>query len=364
MKKASDNQDLQEAVGELRQQLDVTAGQYREAEAQLGQLREEHGKQQQEVSALKERLASQVSKQDHEEAVGKLRNLLADSDRKVLELKEKHSATQRELAGLQKAAESYRRESVPLAEHARAKESLEGSVRELRARAKQLEQEVGTKAQEASRLQAELESTREGTVPKEEHEQVRCSLLAEVNMLKAKLSDLGRKHERTSTEVFQVQREALFMKSEKHAAEAQLAAVERQLKSLQAESGRLQELHGHIEDSARLVKEKDRKITELSKEVFKLKEALNSLSELSSQTGSLSKTASPKPPSQLEVTTTLQNKVKALEQQLVDAKKHHNNVVSLYRSHLLYAIQGHMDEDVQSLLFQILKMQKLQEQGR
>uniref|UniRef100_A0A8D0GYR1 Uncharacterized protein n=1 Tax=Sphenodon punctatus TaxID=8508 RepID=A0A8D0GYR1_SPHPU len=119
--------------------------------------------------------------------------------------------------------------------------------------------------------------TREGTVPKEEHEQVRCSLLAEVNMLKAKLSDLGRKHERTSTEVFQV-----------------------------------------------------------------------SVSTLSH--------AFPAAPDLILG--------QCLPLWLQDAKKHHNNVVSLYRSHLLYAIQGHMDEDVQSLLFQILKMQKLQEQGR
>uniref|UniRef100_A0A8C3HBM6 Uncharacterized protein n=1 Tax=Chrysemys picta bellii TaxID=8478 RepID=A0A8C3HBM6_CHRPI len=87
--------------------------------------------------------------------------------------------------------------------------------------------------------------------------------------LTLKLSDLERKHEKTCTEVFQVQREALFMKSEKHAAEAQLAT-----------------------------------------------------------------------------------------------ETHHRKVVSLYRSHLLCAIQGHMDEDVQRLLYQILMMQRLQEQGR
>uniref|UniRef100_A0A8B9ECZ4 Ankyrin repeat domain 24 n=1 Tax=Anser cygnoides TaxID=8845 RepID=A0A8B9ECZ4_ANSCY len=47
-----------------------------------------------------------------------------------------------------------------------------------------------------------------------------------------------------------------------------------------------------------------------------------------------------------------------------EAEKRHSKVVALYRSHLLYAVQGHMDEDVQRLLCQILKMQRLQEQGR
>uniref|UniRef100_A0A674KBB0 Uncharacterized protein n=1 Tax=Terrapene triunguis TaxID=2587831 RepID=A0A674KBB0_9SAUR len=124
-----------------------------------------------------------------------------------------------------------------------------------------------------------------GTVPREEHEQLRCSLQAEVSTLSLKLSDLERKHEKTCTEVFQ--------------------------------------------------------ITELSKEVFKLKEALNSLSELSGQGGTLPKVAPQKQQNPQEVAK-LQGTIKALEQQLA----------------------GHMDEDVQRLLYQILMMQRLQEQGR
>ncbi|XP_058876942.1 ankyrin repeat domain-containing protein 24-like [Acipenser ruthenus] len=79
----------------------------------------------------------------------------------------------------------------------------------------------------------------------------------EINTLTAKLSTLTRQHEKTCTEVFQVQREALFMKSEKHSAEAALAAVEKQLQELRAESGRVQELHQRIEESSSLVRERD-----------------------------------------------------------------------------------------------------------
>ncbi|XP_032094232.1 ankyrin repeat domain-containing protein 24-like [Thamnophis elegans] len=103
-------------------------------------------------------------------------------------------------------------------------------------------------------------------------------------------------------------------------------------------------------------------ITELSKEVFKLKEALKDLSELSSG-ASLKGIFSPKAESELEVAT-FQRRIKDLEQQLIESERRHNNIISLYRGHLLYAIQGHMDEDVQRILFQILKMQSLQEQGR
>ncbi|XP_039372137.1 ankyrin repeat domain-containing protein 24 [Mauremys reevesii] len=355
MGRLSESQRLEEENRQLHEQLEELRGQYEEVQAQL---REDQDKKE-ELNALKEQLASEsISRQEQEQMAGALGGLLAESNKKLLELEERHSAAQREARELQQAAERYRREWVPPAEHARAKEALEGRVRELKSRAQQLEQELAAKAQEASRLQGELASTREGTVPREEHEQLRCNLQAEASALSLKLSDLERKHEKTCTEVFQVQREALFMKSEKHAAEAQLAAAEKQLQSLRAESGRIQELHGHIEDSAKLVKEKDRKITELSKEVFKLKEALNSLSELSGPGVVPQKQQNP------QEVAKLQGTIKALEQQLAEMETHHHKVVSLYRSHLLCAIQGHMDEDVQRLLYQILMMQRLQEQGR
>ncbi|CAM5177318.1 unnamed protein product [Eretmochelys imbricata] len=358
MGRLSESQRLEEESRQLREQLAELRGQYEEVQAQL---REDQGKREEELSGLKEQLASEsISRQEQEEVAGKLGGSLAEANKKLLELEERHSAAQREVRELQHAAERYRRDWVPPAEHTRAKEALEGSVRELRARAQQLEQELAAKAQEALRLQGELASAREGTVPREEHEQLRSSLQAEASALSLQLSDLERKHEKTCTEVFQVQCEALFMKSEKHAAEAQLAATEKQLQSLRAESGRIQELHGHIEDSAKLVKEKDRKITELSKEVFKLKEALNSLSERSGQVGALPK-AAPQNPQEV---AKLQSTIKALEQQLAEMETHHRKVVSLYRNHLLCAIQGHMDEDVQRLLYQILMMQRLQEQGR
>uniref|UniRef100_A0A671SMW0 Uncharacterized protein n=1 Tax=Sinocyclocheilus anshuiensis TaxID=1608454 RepID=A0A671SMW0_9TELE len=39
-----------------------------------------------------------------------------------------------------------------------------------------------------------------------------------------------------------------------------------------------------------------------------------------------------------------------------DWERKHKTVVSIYRSHLLAAVQGRMDEEVQALLLQILRM--------
>lgn len=245
---------LQEEAHELQKQLDATARRLEDLQSQVEELQGENKKLEAELQGAKESLASKQAQE------AKLKASFSEAEQRLLELKEKHRSSQQELAELQGKAESYKQESVTLAEHIRVKEGLEGSIWELRAKAKLLEQELGAKAQEASLLQAELDRTQQDTVSKEAHEQLRATLAAEADALNGKLSDLSRKHERTCTEVFQVQREALFMKSEKHAAEAQLAEAEKQLKSLRAESERIQELHSHIADSAKLVKEKDRKV--------------------------------------------------------------------------------------------------------
>lgn len=57
-----------------------------------------------------------------------------------------------------------------------------------------------------------------------------------------------------------MQREALFNKSERQAAESQLTTVQQQLAELQAKSSHIQELHKDIQQSQGLVKEKDRKV--------------------------------------------------------------------------------------------------------
>lgn len=194
----------------------------------------------------------------------------------------------------------------------------------------------------------------QGLISKEDHEGLRLSMQAEINAITARFNDLTRKHEKTCTEVFQVQREALFNKSERQVAESQLATVQQQLAQLQSQSSHIQELHRDIQESQGLVKEKDRKITELSKEVFRLKEALGALSPPLGITSSSSSSSTHhgNPGQQMA----LQNRISILTQQLQDWERKHKQVVTVYRSHLLSAVQGQMDEEVQGLLLQILRM--------
>nr|XP_020750912.1 ankyrin repeat domain-containing protein 24 [Odocoileus virginianus texanus] len=247
----------------------------------------------------------------------------------------------------------------------RLRELEAASVRLDEARAGRLlaeEEARGLRAELARREEARLELSRElealreqllerervGSMARLEHERIVGALKADVARLQGQLEELGRRHEKTTAEVFQVQREALFMKSERHAAEAQLATAEQQLRGLRTEAERARQAQSRAQEALQRAKEKDKKITELSKEVFSLKEALKD--QLAA-------------PDSLEVEA-LRGQVKALREQLEEAARDHSAVVALYRSHLLYAIQGQMDEDVQRILSQILQMQRLQAQGR
>ncbi|XP_076215428.1 ankyrin repeat domain-containing protein 24 [Aptenodytes patagonicus] len=306
--------------GVLERRVAELVRQHEEVTAQLGQLRETLGRREAELGTLREQLAARpVGRREHEEALARLRQAEAEAEGRV-----------------------------PREEHARATAALEEQTQALRERAAQLEAAAEAKGREAARLEAELAAA----VPRGEHEAAQAGLRAEAAALAQRLGELSRRHEKTCEEVFRVQRQALFMKSERQAAEERLAAAQKQLAEAQDEARRLRELHGHAEDSAQLVRDRDRKITELSKEVFRLKEALNALPK--------SRGAPQSPPD----TAALQARIRALEEKLEETEMRHSKVVTLYRSHLLYAVQGHMDEDVQRLLCQILRMQRLQEQGR
>uniref|UniRef100_A0A4W3K3D4 Uncharacterized protein n=1 Tax=Callorhinchus milii TaxID=7868 RepID=A0A4W3K3D4_CALMI len=318
---------------ELKEKLEKLTKSYSELEERFRVLQEEHETKEKELGSLQEELtAMHVPKHKHEEVKQKLSKSLSDANEQLLEIKGKHNTIRQEVTRLQSEVEEQRVHFMPRDEHLKMKEAFEA----MKGTVSHLENQLASKQKEYSQLQRQVETTREQTTLKDEQESTVTSLKAEVNSLTIKLNDLTKKHERTCTEVFQVQREALFMKSQKHSAEDELAATQKQLQDLKADSKKITELHKQIEDSAELVKEKDKKITELSKEVFRLKEALNSLSERSNAAAQRVQPAPYKTQPNLEY---LESQIKALQHQL-KVKNHHKAILSIYRTHLLYAIQG------------------------
>ncbi|XP_039984725.1 ankyrin repeat domain-containing protein 24 [Xiphias gladius] len=287
----------------------------------------------------------------HKEALSAVSEQLAQTLQELGEEKTLRSQAEEKAATLEARLQPMQ-DAIPKEEHEHIKAELQRSLQASESSAAAARGALTEKEMELRELKSQ-KAAEQGLISKEDHEALRLSLQAEINAITARFNDLTRKHEKTCTEVFQVQREALFNKSERQVAESQLATVQQQLAELHAKSSHIQELHKDIQESQGLVKEKDRKITELSKEVFRLKEALGALSPPLGITSSASPSTHHGNPGQQMA---LQNRISILTQQLQDWERKHKQVVAVYRSHLLAAVQGRMDEEVQGLLLQILRM--------
>ncbi|CAG2236355.1 unnamed protein product [Mytilus edulis] len=57
----------------------------------------------------------------------------------------------------------------------------------------------------------------------------------------------------------------------------------------------------------------------------------------------------------------LQVQVSRLQQQLAETDRRHMDIVNTYRTHLISAVQGHMDEDVQQALYNIIELRSMEE---
>ncbi|XP_034035688.1 ankyrin repeat domain-containing protein 24 [Thalassophryne amazonica] len=286
----------------------------------------------------------------HKEALSAVSEQLAQTLEELQEERSLRGQAEEQAARFEAKLQALN-DAVPKEEHEKVKAELQRSLQASEKSAAAAQEALSEKEQELRELKSQ-KAAEQGLISKEDHEALRLSMQAEINAITARFNDLTRKHEKTCTEVFQVQREALFNKSERQVAESQLATVQQQLTELQAQSSHIQELHNDIQKSKGLVKEKDCKITELSKEVFRLKEALGALSP---PLGITTSSSTPHNPGQQ---VALQNRVAILTQQLQDWERKHKQVVTVYRSHLLAAVQGRMDEEVQTLLLQILRMTK------
>ncbi|NXH83266.1 UACA protein, partial [Edolisoma coerulescens] len=263
---------------------------------------------------------------------------------------------QQELADLKKS-------SVPLVEYTQLKERLEGEITAIKASLKEKEAEAQVKSEEVLRLQAELQLSQQALaelqskelVAMAEYSSMKSALEAQVSSMAGHLSSMNQKYEQACEEALQARRSELSLKEEKELLQLRSCSIEQEIKDQKERCDKslttIIDLQKRIQESAKQVEAKDNKITELLNDVERLKQALNGLSQLTYTTGIPSKRHN----QQVEL---LQSQVKTLQQQLADAKRQHQEVVSVYRTHLLSAVQGHMDEDVQAALLQIIRMRQ------
>ncbi|KAM6058586.1 uveal autoantigen with coiled-coil domains and ankyrin repeats isoform 2-T2 [Chlamydotis macqueenii] len=264
---------------------------------------------------------------------------------------------------LQQELSVLKQSSIPLVEYTQMKETLEQEIVATKNSLREKEEENQVKTKEILKLQSEAQLTQQAlaglenreVIDMSEYRSMKSVLEAQIDSMAENLSNMNKKYEEACEEALQAKKSELSLKDEKELLQLRSCSIEQEIKDQKERCDKslttIMDLQKRIQESAKQVEAKDNKITELLNDVERLKQALNGLSQLTYTTGIPSKRQN----QQVEV---LQNQVKTLQQQLADAKRQHQEVVSVYRTHLLSAVQGHMDEDVQAALLQIIRMRQ------
>ncbi|XP_074994090.1 ankycorbin isoform X1 [Calonectris borealis] len=343
-------------IDELNRQLSELSQLYKEAQTELEDYRKR--------KTLDDIALDYIPRDEHEKLMQVTNSLKYKAENELSEIKSQYTKVLGEAEELKQLLDTQKQNSLPITEHHQVMNALRNTVKEMEEEINDLKRLLTNKESEVRNLQKELleekAAINEAMVPKATYEKLQSSLQGEVSVLSSKLKDVIQEKENVSLDAMQLRNEVLHLKEEKEGMHTLLEAKEREVTGLHQKYHQAQEdlleMKRNSESSSKLEEDKDKKINEMSKEVSKLKEALNSLSQLSYSTSA--------PKRQSQQLEALQQQVKQLQNQLTETKKQHQEIVSVYRMHLLYAVQGQMDEDVQKVLKQILSMCKSQSQKK
>ncbi|XP_076781558.1 uveal autoantigen with coiled-coil domains and ankyrin repeats isoform X2 [Arvicanthis niloticus] len=339
---------------ELSKQLKDLSQKYSNVKTEREKLVEEKAKQTSEILAAQNLLQKQPVPLEQVEALKKSLNGTIEQLKEELRSKQRClEKEQQTVSQLQQLLENQKNSSVTLADHLQLKETFEKEVGIMKASLREKEEESQKKTKEVSKLQTEVQNTKQAlrnletreVVDMSKYEATKSDLETQISNLNDKLASLNRKYD-------QVCEEKLSAKDEKGLLHLNLEQeIEDQKERCDKSLTTIMELQQRIQESAKQIEAKDNKITELLNDVERLKQALNGLSQLTYSSGSSTKRQS-------QLVDTLQQRVRDLQQQLADADRQHQEVITIYRTHLLSAAQGHMDEDVQAALLQIIQMRQ------
>ncbi|XP_051269309.1 ankycorbin isoform X2 [Dicentrarchus labrax] len=356
--------ELNEVIAGLQRRLLELSHSYSETKNQLSVAQKHLAEARAESSAASSPSSEQQQQQQQVQVlnskVEELQTLLAETEKN-------YSGAQEEISRLKREAEAQAQSSVALADHTQVMSSLGNAIKELESQSEALKEQLHQKTMQVealqNRLTAEKDVTPDDSVSRVEHETAREQLEGEVNHLTQLLQGALRKQDEMALEAADAWQKARENRAEREALQELVMSREKENQMLTSRLAESQDavcqLKQLVENHVASEREKNKKIDDLSREVGKLKDALNSLSQLSYTSGSPSKRLQQN--QQLE---TMQQQIKQLQYQLAESKKQHNEIVSVYRMHLLYAVQGQMDEDVQKALKQILMMCKMPSQAK
>ncbi|XP_071321535.1 ankycorbin isoform X2 [Trachinotus anak] len=358
--------ELNEVIAGLQRRLLELSHSYSETKSQLGAAQKQLAEARAKSSASSSPSSAEQQQQQQQQVqvltsrVEELQTLLADMEKK-------YSAAQQEISALRQEAEAQAQSSVALADHTQVMSSLGNAIKELESQSEALKEQLHQKTLQVEALQnrvtPEKDVTPDNSVSHLEHESMREQLEGEVNHLTQLLQGALRKQDEMALEAADAWQKARENRAEREALQELVMSREKENQTLSSRLAESQDavcqLKQLVENHVASEREKNKRIDDLSREVGKLKDALNSLSQLSYTSGSPSKRQQ-----QSQQLETMQQQIKQLQYQLAESKKQHNEIVSVYRMHLLYAVQGQMDEDVQKALKQILMMCKMPSQAK
>ncbi|XP_041103291.1 ankycorbin-like isoform X2 [Polyodon spathula] len=356
--------EMNKTIDELQKHLLELSHSYSDAKNELSIVRNKLSTYEKETVSSEQRDEDYVTIEYHERIVLDFAHNIEEMKEKLLETETRCHEAIKQVALLQAEADVQKQNSILVCDHVQVVSALGNAVKDLEIQVVELKEELSQKELEVNMLQeslsAEKASIHEDTITRAAHEQLKVSFENEVNLLTAELKEAMKNQDEMSQDIVKARQEVLQVKNEKEMVESLVALKDKENNKLKKRSQEsedlISDLKKQVGNFSKVEEDKDRKIEDLTKEVSKLKVALNSLSQLSYTTGP--------PKRQNQQVDTLQQQVKQLQLQLSEMKKQHQEIVSVYRMHLLYAVQGQMDEDVQNALKQILMMCKMSAQAK
>ncbi|CAN9506589.1 unnamed protein product [Ophioblennius macclurei] len=345
-----EREQLQRRSEEASRELADSERRLQEEKLRASELQERDAAGAAQIQNLQERLKAELLRiSTYDSELQSLQGAAGDAAADCKKAREAQQEEAQRAASLQKELQEQRG----------AKEALEAEVLELRRALREEEENSAQRAEDVSALQSELlraTQALEEARYKEEHVN---EMKKEKRQLEEEVAGLGDKLLGLAQECEEAQRQAAQARGAESRARAEAEEVQEKGRAVEREVRELKErydqslstigdLQRRNQTSALQTEAKDKKISELLVDVERLKQALNGLSQLAYSSSA---------PKRHNVET-LQAQIKSLQQQLADAERQHREVVSIYRTHLLSAAQGHMDEDVQAALLQIIRMRQ------
>ncbi|XP_034077044.1 uveal autoantigen with coiled-coil domains and ankyrin repeats protein isoform X2 [Gymnodraco acuticeps] len=351
-------------IEELTQKLASLERQHKEATLQKADLQEQKALSKAQIQNLQERLKAELTRiATYDTELKALHDAMQHAQADCKKAREAQQEEAQRVGALQREVQERRGDQASLLHHqAEAQDALQAEVTQLRLALREEEENNAQRAEDVSALQSELLQATQALENHRYKEDQINQLKKEKQQLEEQANALSSKLLSSTEGGDEARREAQHAREGEGRARTEMEEVTekgrvierevRELKERYEESlGTICDLKKRIQTSAQQTEAKDRKITELLTDVERLKQALNGLSQLAITSNAPNKR-------QTQHIDTLHAQIKNLQQQLADAERQHREVVSIYRTHLLSAAQGHMDEDVQAALLQIIRMRQ------